>query len=71
MCYALRTGYTSSSWMLLVQAHMGRKPCGHTIVATQNDRNLTPVKRTLITVETRLLCLHQLRAAFLLLRASP
>ena len=55
MCYALRTGYTSSSWMLLVKAHMWRKPCGHTIVATQKDRNLTPVKRTLITVETLLL----------------
>jgi hypothetical protein len=55
MCYALRTGDTSSSWMLVVTAHMWRKPWGHTIVATQNDRNLTPVTRTLITVDTRLL----------------
>ena len=52
MCYALRTGYPSSSWMLLVKAHMGRKPWGHPIVTTQNDRNLPLGKRPRITVGT-------------------
>ena len=51
MCYAMRTGQTSSSWTLWVKSHMCRKQCGHTLFETQQDRDLAPVKRTLIPVE--------------------
>jgi len=55
MCYALRTGQTSSSLTLGMQSHMCRKPCGPLIVETQKERGRAPVKRTLITVELTLL----------------
>jgi hypothetical protein len=63
MCYAMRTGQTSSSLTLLVKSHMCRKQLGHAIFATQKDRDLAPVKRALITVEILLPRLHQQRHA--------
>jgi hypothetical protein len=55
MCYAMRTGQTSSSLILLVKSQICRKQFGHIIFETQKDRDLAPVKRTLITVEIPLL----------------
>ena len=40
---------------LLVKSQICRKQFGHTIFETQKDRDLAPVKRTLITVEITLL----------------
>jgi len=55
MCYAVRTGQTSSSLSLWVKAQICRKQFGHTIFETQKDRDPAPVKHTLITVEITLL----------------
>ena len=50
-----RIGWICSHETLLVKSQICRKQFGHTIFETQKDRDLAPVKRTLITVEITLL----------------
>ena len=59
MCYAMRTGQTSSSLTLLVKSQICSKQFGHTIFETQKDRDLAPVRRALATVEILLPRLNQ------------
>jgi hypothetical protein len=44
---------------LLVKSQICRKPLGHAIFETRKDRDLTPVKRVLATVEILLPRLNQ------------
>jgi len=50
---------TPPTLTLLVKSHICRKQFGHTIFETQKDRDLAPMKRTLITVEFTLPELNQ------------
>src|SRR6516165_2565649 len=49
-----RLSQTAPKETLLVKSQICRKQFRHTIFETQKDRNLAPVKRTLITVEITL-----------------